>query len=32
MLVEKGIAKSLEDFISKKENFSKEGYHKAMLD
>jgi multiple sugar transport system substrate-binding protein len=32
MLVEKGIAKSLEPFIAKEKNFSKEGYHKAMLD
>ena len=31
-LVEKGIAKSLESFIAKEKNFSKEGYHKAMLD
>jgi multiple sugar transport system substrate-binding protein len=31
-LVEKGIAKSLEPFIAKEPNFSKEGYHKAMLD
>ena len=32
MLVEKGIAKSLEPFISKEANFSKDGYHQAMLD
>lgn len=31
-LVEKGIAKSLEPFIAKEANFSKEGYHQAMLD
>ena len=31
-LVEKGIAKSLEPFIAKEPNFSKEGYHEAMLD
>ena len=31
-LVEKGIAKSLEPFIAKEQNFSKEGYHQAMLD
>ena len=31
-LVEKGIAKSLESFIAKEPNFSKEGYHQAMLD
>ncbi len=31
-LVEKGIAKSLESFIAKEQDFSKEGYHKAMLD
>ena len=31
-LVEKGIAKSLESFIAKEKNFSKEGYHEAMLD
>lgn len=30
-LVEKGIAKSLEPFIAKEANFSKDGYHKAML-
>ena len=30
-LVEKGIAKSLEPFIAKEANFTKEGYHKAML-
>lgn len=32
ILVEKGIAKSYEPFISKEKDFSKEGYHKAMLD
>jgi len=32
ILVEKGIAKSLEPFIEKEENFTKDGYHKAMLD
>jgi multiple sugar transport system substrate-binding protein len=32
MLVEKGIAKSLESFIAKEKDLSKEGYHKAMLD
>jgi multiple sugar transport system substrate-binding protein len=31
-LVEKGIAKSLESFIAKEKDFSKEGYHQAMLD
>ncbi len=31
-LVEKGIAKSLESFIAKEKDFSKDGYHKAMLD
>lgn len=31
IFVEKGIAKSLEPFIAKEKNFSKEGYHKAML-
>jgi len=31
-LVEKGIAKSLEPFIAKEKDFSKEGYHQAMLD
>lgn len=31
-LVEKGIAQSLEPFIAEEANFSKEGYHKAMLD
>ena len=30
-LVEKGIAKSLEPFIAKEADFSKDGYHKAML-
>ena len=32
ILVEKGIAKSLEPFIVKEEDFTKDGYHKAMLD
>lgn len=32
VLVDKGIAKSLEPFIAKEKNFEKEGYHKAMLD
>ncbi len=32
LLVEKGIAKSLEPFIAKEESFTKEGYHKAMLE
>ena len=32
ILVEKGIAVSLEPFIAKEPDFSKEGYHKAMLD
>ena len=32
IFVEKGIAKSLEPFIAKEANFTKEGYHKAMLD
>ncbi|MBU2532655.1 MAG: extracellular solute-binding protein, partial [Alphaproteobacteria bacterium] len=31
VLVEKGIAKSLEPFISKEKNFTKDGYHEAML-
>lgn len=31
ILVEKGIAKSLEPFIAKEANFAKDGYHKAML-
>jgi multiple sugar transport system substrate-binding protein len=30
--VEKGIAKSLEPFIAKEADFSKDGYHQAMLD
>jgi multiple sugar transport system substrate-binding protein len=30
--VEKGIAQPLEPFIAKEKDFSKEGYHKAMLD
>lgn len=32
ILVEKGIAKSLEGYIAKEANFEKDGYHKAMLD
>lgn len=32
ILVEKGIAQSLEPFIAKEANFEKDGYHKAMLD
>lgn len=32
ILVEKGIAKSLEPFIAKEPNFARDGYHKAMLD
>ncbi|MEO1143691.1 MAG: extracellular solute-binding protein, partial [Pseudomonadota bacterium] len=31
ILVEKGIAKSLEPFIAKEKDFAKDGYHKAML-
>ena len=31
-LVAKGIAKSLEPFIAKEKDMSKDGYHKAMLD
>lgn len=31
ILVEKGIAKSLESFIGKEEDFAKDGYHDAML-
>ncbi|MEP3246358.1 MAG: extracellular solute-binding protein [Sneathiella sp.] len=31
LLVEKGIAKSLEPFIAKEKDFAKEGYHSAML-
>ncbi|MFY0621276.1 MAG: ABC transporter substrate-binding protein [Pelagimonas sp.] len=31
ILVEKGIAKSLEPFIAQEANFAKEGYHDAML-
>ncbi len=31
ILVEKGIAQSLEPFIAKEPDFSKEGYHQAML-
>ena len=31
VLVEKGIAKSLEPFIAKEADFEKDGYHKAML-
>ena len=32
ILVEKGIAKSLEPFIAKEAAFEKDGYHQAMLD
>ncbi len=32
ILVEKGIAKSLEPFIAQEADFAKDGYHKAMLD
>ena len=32
ILVEKGIARSLEPFIKKEANFEKDGYHQAMLD
>ena len=32
ILVEKGIAKSLEPFIAKESGFEKDGYHQAMLD
>ena len=32
ILVDKGIAKSLEPFIAKEPDFAKDGYHKAMLD
>jgi multiple sugar transport system substrate-binding protein len=32
ILVEKGIARSLESFIKDEPSFSKDGYHKAMLD
>jgi multiple sugar transport system substrate-binding protein len=32
ILVEKGIARSLEPFIAKEKDFAKDGYHKAMLD
>ncbi|MEL6203547.1 MAG: extracellular solute-binding protein [Pseudomonadota bacterium] len=32
ILVEKGIAKSLEPFIAAEADFAKDGYHKAMLD
>jgi multiple sugar transport system substrate-binding protein len=32
LMVEKGIAKSLEPFIAKEANMSKDGYHQAMLD
>ena len=32
ILVEKGIAKSLEPFIAKEADFAKDGYHQAMLD
>jgi len=31
ILVDKGIAKSLEPFIAKESNFAKDGYHEAML-
>lgn len=31
ILVDKGIAKSLEPFIAKEADFAKDGYHKAML-
>ncbi len=31
ILVEKGIAKSLEPFIAKEQDFAKDGYHAAML-
>ncbi|MEO0979015.1 MAG: ABC transporter substrate-binding protein, partial [Pseudomonadota bacterium] len=31
ILVEKGIAKSLEPFILREEDFAKDGYHDAML-
>jgi multiple sugar transport system substrate-binding protein len=31
ILVEKGIARSLEPFIAKEADFAKDGYHKAML-
>ncbi len=32
ILVDKGIAKSLEPFIAKEADFTKDGYHQAMLD
>ena len=32
ILVEKGIARSLEPFIAAEADFAKDGYHKAMLD
>ena len=32
ILVEKGIAKSLEPFIAREADFARDGYHKAMLD
>ncbi len=32
ILVEKGIARSLEPFIARESAFEKDGYHKAMLD
>ena len=32
ILVEKGIARSLEPFIAKEPDFARDGYHKAMLD
>ena len=32
LMVEKGIARSLEPFIAKETNMTKDGYHQAMLD
>ena len=32
ILVEKGIAQSLEPFIARESDFGKDGYHQAMLD
>lgn len=32
ILVDKGIARSLEPFIAEEDDFAKEGYHQAMLD
>ena len=32
ILVDKGIAKSLEPFVAKEADFEKDGYHQAMLD